>query len=460
MTATATPRPEDLVARIARHTGDRVALVDGVTGAPLSFAAALSRARTRAAELERHGVQRGETVAVPGVLSDGVVIEVLACWLRGCAVMPTEPAAPEWETGRRIESARVGWVIAEPGATPRPVPGRDLLPRSPGDRALCITTSGSSGPPKTVALTAANLAAASDQMAQRLRTGPDERVLSVLPIFHSAGFVLQLTSSLLQGWTQVGLSRFDAAAAWDLVDAHEITHTHVAPRMLELLTAARRAPGHDGFRFVSCGAAPLAAGSARAFEALTGVPVLRGYGMSETGATAHHVAPGENDGTDVGRAVAGARTIVVGPDGAPVPTGEVGEILLRGPQVALRYLDGTGSEDGWLHTGDLGSLDDTGRLTIAGRAKEVVKYNGHQVFPFELEQIVRTHPAVADAVVVGRPDPSAGEIPVARVVLRTPVTEQELIDFVATRVAPYRRARAIEVVDAIDRGAMGKARKT
>lgn len=447
----------DLITRIAANEGARPALLDPTAGLTSSFSSLLATADDRARAFAEAGVRFGETVAVPGVISVSAVADVLACWRVGAAVLPVEPAATEWEMQRRYESARVGWVVSEPGGNVAAVAGREFLPRADDGRALCLTTSGTTGPPKTVGLTARNLAAAAAQMADRLHTSSGEIVLSCLPIFHTAGFVLQLTSGLLHGWTQVCLPRFDAGGAWDLIDEYGVTHTHVAPRMLELLADANRAP-RSPMRFISCGAAGLPAPVAEAFERTTGVPVLRGYGMSETGATAHHVAPGEGGGMDVGRAVSGSRTRIVLADGTEAPPGEIGEIQLRGPQVALRYLDGSGSTDGWLHTGDLGVFDETGRLTIAGRAKDVVKYNGHQVFPSELEEIVRTHPAVLDAVVVGRPDAVAGEIPVARVVLKSPVTDQELIDYVGTQVAPYRRIRAVEIVDEIERGAMGKAR--
>ncbi len=156
-----------------------------------------------------------------------------------------------------------------------------------------------------------------------------------------------------------------------------------------------------------------------------------------------------------------ARIVDLG-TGLDCDTGERGELLVRGPQVMKGYLnrpDATAAMidgDGWLHTGDVAFADADGYITIVDRIKELIKYNAYQVAPAELEAVLNAHPAVADAAVIPSPDPETGEVPKAYVVLRSPATEDELMTYVAERVAPFKKIRRIEFVDQIPKSASGK----
>jgi acyl-CoA synthetase (AMP-forming)/AMP-acid ligase II len=216
---------------------------------------------------------------------------------------------------------------------------------------------------------------------------------------------------------------------------------------------------------VVCGGAPVAAETARVVgERLPGAVVRLGYGLTETTATVTApdrelpVAPGS-----VGRAMPGTELRVVDPEsGADLGPGEPGELWVRGPQTMAGYLhrpDATAAmidADGWLRTGDLVVVDDEGQLFIVDRLKELIKVNAFQVAPAELEAVLAAHPAVADAAVIGRPDADSGELPVAAVVARAALDAEDLMAWVAARVAPYKRIRAVRFVDAIPRTPAGK----
>ena len=217
--------------------------------------------------------------------------------------------------------------------------------------------------------------------------------------------------------------------------------------------------------FVVSGGAPVPAEIARAVsERLPGVVVRLGYGLTETTATATApdrelaVAPGS-----VGRAMPGTELRVVDPDaGADLGPGERGELWVRGPQTMAGYLhrpDATAAmvdADGWLRTGDLVVVDDGGEVFIVDRLKELIKVNGFQVAPAELEALLVTHPAVADAAVIARPDAARGEAPVAVVVASAALDADDLMEWAARRVAPYKRIRAVRFAAAIPRTPSGK----
>jgi acyl-CoA synthetase (AMP-forming)/AMP-acid ligase II len=215
---------------------------------------------------------------------------------------------------------------------------------------------------------------------------------------------------------------------------------------------------------VVCGGAPLGAEVQRAVAERLGVATRQGWGLTETAAIAtspdreRPVAAGS-----VGRPMPNTELRVVDPDsGADLGPGERGELWLRGPQVMAGYLgrpDATAAmvdADGWLRTGDLGVVDDDGQVFVLDRLKELIKVSAHQVPPAELEALIATHPAVADVAVVPRPDPEHGEIPVAVVVARGALDGAELMAWVAERVAPYKRIRAVRFTDALPRTPAGK----
>jgi acyl-CoA synthetase (AMP-forming)/AMP-acid ligase II len=221
----------------------------------------------------------------------------------------------------------------------------------------------------------------------------------------------------------------------------------------------------SSLEFMNSGAAPLSAELEAACRTRLGCRMTQGYGLTETSPVTHAVADhlaGQMPGT-IGPAIPNTECRIVDvATGEDIPQGEPGELLIRGPQVMKGYLNQPEATaraidpDGWLHTGDVARVDDRGVVRIVDRIKELIKYKGYQVAPAELKGVLITHPAIADAAVIGIPDEQAGEIPKAFVVPCAPLTSEEVTAFVAERVAPYKKIRAVELVEEIPKSPSGK----
>jgi acyl-CoA synthetase (AMP-forming)/AMP-acid ligase II len=216
---------------------------------------------------------------------------------------------------------------------------------------------------------------------------------------------------------------------------------------------------------INSGAAPLSAELEIACGERLGCRMQQGYGLTETSPTTHWVND-ELAGTmpgSIGPLIPNTecRIVDVG-TGEDVAEGEPGELLIRGPQVMKGYLNNpqatslTIDADGWLHTGDIATVDEHGAVRIVDRIKELIKYKGYQIAPAELEALLLTHPAIIDAAVIGLPDEEAGEVPKAFVVASEPITPEDVTQFVAEHVAPYKKVRAVEIIDEIPKSPSGK----
>jgi acyl-CoA synthetase (AMP-forming)/AMP-acid ligase II len=282
------------------------------------------------------------------------------------------------------------------------------------------------------------------------------------------GSQVTLAVPLCAGATVVTMARFDPGRFLELIERHRVTVLVGAPPMLRVLTAHPRAD-LSSLELVVCGGAALSTAAEEALAArLPQACVGQAYGLTETtvGLSMPDRTGGGMAGT-VGRVMPNTELRVVDPaTGRDLGPGEPGELLARGPQVMAGYRNRPEATaamvgpDGWLGTGDLGLVDAAGNVVIVDRLKELIKVRGHQVAPAELEALLATHPAVADAAVLGRADPDDGEVPVAVVVPR-PGTDpdpdpEELLAWVAGRVAPHKRVRSVRFADAIPRTPSGK----
>lgn len=294
-------------------------------------------------------------------------------------------------------------------------------------------------------------------------------MVNLTPWFHAMGVIGYLSVPLLAGFTIVIHQRFEPAPFLADLERFHATMIGGAPPVFVALLRHPDFATRDlsAVRGISSGAAPLPLPVISALQARFPDAVIgEGYGLTEVTMIATgnpSWQSGIRKAGTVGVAVHDTQVRVVGLDGTPVGTGERGEVCIRGPQVMVGYHhrpEATAEvlTDGWLRTGDIGTLDEEGYLSIVDRAKDMLLYKGYNVFPRELEELLHAHPAVAGAAVVGRPDEEAGELPVAFVVLMpgSDVTAAQLQEHVNALVVPYKKLREVHLVDAIPVSAAGK----
>ena len=316
-------------------------------------------------------------------------------------------------------------------------------------------------------LTHRNLVANICQTVVHQHVREDDRVIAVLPFFHIYGLVVLMNLPLYGGATVVTMPRFDLAEFLRLVQEYRITRAWVVPPIVLALAKQPLVEEFDlsSLNFILSGAAPLSAELEVACGKRLGCRMLQGYGLTETSPTTHSVPDdlaGEMPGS-IGPPVPNTECRIL--DIATrddAPAGEPGELCIRGPQVMKGYLHNPAATtlaidaDGWLHTGDVARLEPDGSVRIVDRMKELIKYKGYQIAPAELEALLLTHPAITDAAVIPLPDEEAGEVPKAFVVTNGSITAEEVTRFVADHVAPYKRVRAVEIIDEIPKAPSGK----
>lgn len=335
------------------------------------------------------------------------------------------------------------------------------------DLVVLPYSSGTSGRPKGVMLTHRNLIA---QMEQVNATGvfqERDTIMAVLPFYHIYGMALIMLLGMRNGGKIVTIPRFDMEMFLGVMEKYQITIAPLVPPIVLGLTKHPLVDKYDlsHLRTITSGAAPLGADLEIACMKRLHCLALQGYGMTEVSA-ASHINPGDAEKIrhgSVGWVLPEMESKIVEPaTGEALAQGLPGEVCMRGPNRMVGYWNNpdataaTIDADGWLHSGDIGYVDQEGYLYVVDRVKELIKYNAYQVAPAELEAILVTHPMVADCAVIAAPDEEAGEIPKAFVVKRGEVTEQELMDFVAARVAPFKKIRQVEFIDQIPKSASGK----
>src|SRR5213083_3280528 len=500
------PHPDVAVPDIALHRlvlaraaerGTKPALIDGPSGRILTYAALTRGADRVAAGLAARGFKKGDVLGLftpnlpefalvfHGTLAAGGVVTTINSLateqdvehqLRnaGARVLVTVPpfldrAAPAasklgidqlFVLGEAVGTTPFAALLATDAPAPEVTinPARDL--------AVLPYSSGTTGFPKGVMLTHRNLVANLLQTAWVHHVAEQDRIIAVLPFFHIYGMQVVLNLALWRGATLVTMPKFELEPFLGTLQRHRITRAFVVP---PLVLALAKHPAVDSYdlssvRAMMSGAAPLDADLETACARRVGCGFIQGYGLTEASPVTHANSdePGKCKPGTVGQLLPNTDCRIVDAAGAELGPDEDGELLIRGPQVMRGYLNNpeataaTLDADGWLHTGDIGRADRDGYFTIVDRLKELIKYKGFQVPPAELEAVLRSHPAVADAAVVPLVDRECGEVPKAFVVLRGDVSAPDLMAFVAERVAPYKQIRAVEVIDAIPKSPSGK----
>jgi 4-coumarate--CoA ligase len=476
---------------------ERPALIDGVSGRTYSFAKLSDVIHRLAGGLVARGFAPGDTLALmaPNLPEYAIIFHAVA--VAGGVVTTVNPTygadevafqlrdagatelvtvgmfaevAKEAITGSEI--SEVITIDSEAGTTALESIFGDPIQQSPvnpvDDVVVLPYSSGTTGLPKGVMLTHHNLVANICQCDHAIVYQPNGEVaLAFLPFFHIYGMQVLMNGLLANGVTVVTLPRFDLDQALSLVQEHRITRFFAVPPVVLALAKHPAVDSYDLSSLVQVfsGAAPLGAEIAMEAEKRIGCEVVQGYGMTELSPVSHTTPPGMFKAGSSGVTVSNTESRIVDPDtGEDQPFGERGELWVRGPQVMKGYLNNseataaTLDSDGWLRTGDVAIIDEDHHMTIVDRVKELIKYNGFQVPPAELEALLITHPEVNDVAVIGIPDESAGELPKAFIV-RSPgseVTAEDLQAFVAKHVASYKHIRLVEFIDEIPKSASGK----
>jgi long-chain acyl-CoA synthetase len=349
-------------------------------------------------------------------------------------------------------------------------PGGDVVARGPDDTAVLVYTSGTTGKPKGAELTHFQLYMNSTVAGGLFGVRSDDVVLAVLPFFHVFGLSSVVNVFVRHGGCLSVVPRFQPAAVLDVIEADRCTVIGGVPTMLHAL-AQLDITGRDlsTLRVAVSGGASLPEDIMRTFEDKYGIEVLEGYGMTETAASCSFNRPGDRKVLSIGKPMWGVRMRVADTQGRPLPAGRehVGEILIRGHNVMKGYLgrpEATAEtlRDGWLHSGDLGFVDEDGFYFIVDRAKDLVIRGGYNVYPREIEEVLYAHPAILEAAVIGKPDERLGEEVVAVVALRpaASATAEEIIAYTRERLAAYKYPREIRFMAELPKGPSGKILKT
>ncbi|MCO4769344.1 MAG: AMP-binding protein [Deltaproteobacteria bacterium] len=480
----------------AAARGDRPALIEGATGRVITYAELNARIHSLAGGLAARGVGPGTTWALLAPNLPEYVIAFHGLALCGATTTTLNPTYGPEEVATQLRDSgataiiTVGLfletaneaakhsdvqevIVIGPGeGTPfsslfgEPLPAQ--VPVDLKDHVVVLPySSGTTGFPKGVMLTHHNLVANLEQFFGHMSLKDDEVVFAVLPFFHIYGMQILMNAMMRSGATVVTVPRFDLVQMLELTQSHGITRLFLVPPIVLALAKHPLIDQYDlsSVRQIFSGAAPLGGDVAEAAAKRLGCSMAQGYGMTELSPVTHSIAEGEYRAGSVGTLVAGTEARLIDPEtGTDAFRGERGEIWVRGPQIMKGYLNNpeataaTVDAQGWLHTGDVGVIDDDGHTFIVDRLKELIKYKGFQVPPAELEALLLAEPRIVDAAVIGVPDDEAGELPKAFVV-RAPGADIDAAGvqaFVAEHVASYKQVRIVEFVESIPKSASGK----
>ena len=343
---------------------------------------------------------------------------------------------------------------------------------TPGDDdvALVLHTSGTTSRPKLVPLRHRNLFASAGNIASTYGLAPSDVALCVMPLFHIHGLMASAMATFRSGGLVVVPSKFDPMTFWPTLHDHRATWYSAVPTMHQLLlmrNRGERPPGAEGLRFIRSSSSALAPETMAQLESTFGAPVVEAYGMTEAShqmaSNALPPAPRRPGTVGVGT---GVRLGIMTDDGAILQHGspDAGEVVIQGPNVIDGYSNNPEANaasfvDGWFRTGDQGTIDVGGYLSLIGRLKEMINRGGEKIAPREIDDVLKQHPAVGEAVAFGAPHPTWGEEVVAAVVLKEPVDERELIAFARERLADYKVPKKVYIVDKIPTTATGKIQR-
>jgi acyl-CoA synthetase (AMP-forming)/AMP-acid ligase II len=490
---------QDYLFEHAATHADKAALIDGPSGRTVTYGQLVGAVRRTAAGLAARRFGKGDVFAIYSPNLPEYAIAFLGVATAGGVNTTVNPLYTADELKRQLVGSGAKFLVTVPqfletareaaigtsveevfvfgeaeGATPFTAlansdgdpPDVDIDPLE--DLVALPYSSGTTGLPKGVMLTHRNLVANLCQTHSVEQLSDAEVLIGILPFYHIYGMTVIMSGAIRAGATIVTMPRFDLEQFLDLVQRHSVTIGYLVPPIVLALAKHPLVDNYDisTLRNILSGAAPLPEPVATACVDRHGLMLRQGYGLTETSPVTH--ANGKDVEikiTSVGCAIPNTeyRVVDLG-TGTDAETGQLGEVWLRGPQVMKGYLNNPEATsdmidgDAWLHSGDIGYADTDGYLFVVDRVKELIKYKGMQVAPAELEGVIQAHAAVADVAVIPVPDLEAGEIPKAFVVLRpnAQATAEEIMAHVADQVAPHKKVRRVEFIDAIPKVPSGK----
>lgn len=472
-----------------RRRGDKPALIDAQSGRTLTYRQWAESVQRTAASLSERGLLKGDVFAIYSPNLPEYAIAFHAVSLLGGIVTTINPAYTVTELSRQLADAGARYLLTTPAFLDKAMQAAgennvrevfvfgdtfDALLASegrlpevmidPGSDVVALPySSGTTGLPKGVMLTHRNLVANVLQCASVFGVTEEDTTLAVLPFFHIYGMNVIMNMGLYVGATIVTMSRFDLKECLQALEKFRVSYGFIVPPIMLALAKHPSVDDYDlsALRILFSGAAPLSEHIASSASTRLGCTIMQGYGMTEASPATHGTRAGELRG--IGLTLQNTESKIVNvTTGAELGPGEEGEICVRGPQVMKGYLNNPEATaamidgEGWLHTGDIGSVDEKGCFFVVDRVKELIKYKAMQIAPAELEAILLAHPAIADAAVVPREDEEAGQVPKAFVVLKDESNGEDIMAWVADRVARYKRVRYVEVIDQIPRSPSGK----
>jgi acyl-CoA synthetase (AMP-forming)/AMP-acid ligase II len=470
------------------------AAIDVVDGPSLNYRELRRQVDDLAATLRKQGLGTGDRIAM--ALPNG--LEVIALFLAASSVgtaAPLNPAYTRDEFKFYLDDTEARALIVPRNGTEEATAAasKDLIiietdldadgqvrlssngptvsrndRNADDDIALILHTSGTTSRPKRVPLSHANLMTSAANVAATYQLTPDDVSLCVMPLFHVHGLVGSTLATFFSGGTVVVPAKFNPLSFWATVREKHATWYSAVPTIHQVLLSRAKGTRPDGaqqLRFIRSCSAALSPQTMADLETVFGVPVLEAYGMTEA---AHQMAsnplpPAARKGGSVGRGTDVAIAIL-DKEGRELPIGATGEVSIKGANVFAGYegnpeANAESFSNGWFRTGDQGYLDSENYLTLSGRIKELINRGGEKISPREIDEVLVTHPAVAEAVCFGIPDRVYGEDVAAAVVLKGEATEKELIAHCRSSLSEFKCPKTIYIMDSIPRTATGKIQR-
>ena len=479
-----------LLQQRASAAPDKVFLLSEADGRQFTYREFEHAVGRAAGMLAAHGVGKGDVVSLLLPNSVEYIIAYFACWQLGALAGPVNGHLKQQEIEyvvsnsesklmlvnseflAKVEGSRVPVkVFDNEREVSHGFHGQNTDNLTAEDEAIIIYTSGTTGKPKGCLLTHRNVIANARQISCWLGFTEQDRLLTIMPLFHMNAVSVTTMSALYAGGSTVVSPKFSASRFWQIISDYQITSFGSVATMLSMLLSTYPEgvpPGlkTDQLRFAMCGSAPVPAEILRRFEETFHCLVVEGYGLSESTCRSTFNPPDQRRRPGSCGLPIGNEMRVVDDDDRDVPEGELGEIVLRGENILKGYFKNeaataTAFRNGWFHTGDIGYRDADGFYYIVDRKSDMIIRGGENIYPREIDEVLYQHPQVAAAAVIGVPDELYGEEVAAVVVLKpgARISEQEVIEFCKAKLADYKCPKTVRFVAEIPKGPTGKLLK-